>query len=514
MRKPIFLTKCGRFVAAMMALMCAVGFNASAASADVLHAGYCDGQANSEGTIVFDDATQVSACMLLDDSTMSRFAGNQVVAIDYYLISKLSISSLTLWVRATPDGENLVEKTLTKSALVKGWNSTTLDNPLDIDGKARYVGYTYTQSRAAYVVATAEGSHVGGLMLKADDGVWSETTGSGVLALECQVKGNNLPQYDGRIDDMSVMSTRIKLGQPLAINGVVTNVAAQPFSSINVTCTSAGMTPMTFEVPLDKTVSYRESCNFGFSFTPNYNAAASDINLTVTINTEDDNADQYKDNSTRSLLYSTYDHDFTKRMVIEEFTSEKCVYCPNAAARLAQALQERGDRAVAICHHSGFSSDDFTVDGIDWDIASAFSLGGNPQFLYDRTSFDGTYLFNPSDYQEFVDAIDYVTATDADIEVNVFASVDKQAHTITAMVKGDVGSNFTDNAPNITLYLLENEVPAVAQKNQYGEVIDGFLHEHIIRAYNDSTWGGAHRHQQRQLHLHLHLHLRPRQVGL
>ena len=485
MKKMLFHNSTFRQLCLLLTAALAIG--ASAATVDMLHAGYCEGQADAEGSIIFNDATQVSACVLLDDSVMSRFAGNQMVAINYYLTSKLSVSSLTLWVRATPDGENLVEKSVAKSELTKGWNHATLDVPMDINGEARYVGYTYTQSRAAYVVATTPGTHAGGLLLKVDEGEWSETTGS-LLALECEVQGDNLPQWDARIDQIAMSKDKVKLGHPVGVNGVVSNMACQPFNSINVTCTSAGMAPMTFEVPLDQTISYRESCNFGFSFVPDYSVATDDIAFTVTINTVDNNQDEYADNSTRILTYAACNQDYSKRLVIEEFTSESCIYCPNAAARLAQALEERPGRAVGICHHAGFYVDQFTVYGVDDSLTYWFSIQSAPTFMYDRTAFDGEYQYNPSDYQDFVDVIDYVTGTDAQIEVNAFASVDKQAHTITVTVDGDVSSDFADASPSITVFLLENDVPAIAQKDQYGDVIEGFLHQHIIRDYN-ACWG-------------------------
>jgi len=489
MKKILLPNYCLQLVAIVLLALCGVQQGNAATTAGVLYAGYCNGNATGSGEIIFNDAQVVSACVYLDDSTMTRFAGNQVVAIDYYIISKLSINSLTLWVRSSLDGENLVEKTLSKSDLVKGWNYTTLDVPMDIDGKACYVGYTYDQSRAAYIIATADESHAGGLLLKADDGEWSETTGS-VLALECEVKGDNLPQYDAELEELSMSYDAVKLGQPIGVSGVVRNVAAQPFSSLQVTFESEGMPAMTMDVPLDREIGFRDSCIFGFSFTPDYSVPSDSIAFKFNVDSEDGHADLDYGNSQCTIAYGLLEQNYRRNLYIEEFTSEYCVYCPNAAGRLAQALREceNGFRAVVACHHSGFHYDPFTIDEADGPIASTFSIDYNPCFMYNRAKTGDSYNFSPSDYNDFIDAINYYAETEAGIEVNVFATVDKTAHTITATVNGDVNDDFTEANPYITVYLLENDVLAEAQKNQYGDVIDGYRHEHLLRGYN-ATWG-------------------------
>jgi len=470
-------------------------FVANAAAVDVLYAGYCEGAAGTTSNIQFDydddGISQVSACTRLDADIMSPYVGNQIGGVRYNLISKLTIDSVTVWVRNALDGANLAQKTVARKALAKGWNYTAFDTPVAIDGNACYVGYTYYQSRTATVIATADLTHEGGMYLKAEDGSWEASTD--VLAVECGITGSNLPQYDALIQEVSLSKDKVKMGQRIGVYGMVKNVACQPFSALTVTCTSAGMSPMTFNVALDREVSYRESDTFAFDFLPDYSAATSDINVTVSIDSEDGHADEVASNSKVSdLAYSVVANTFARKTVIEDFTSEGCAYCPAAAERIETMLADSkySTSVIPIAHHAGVATDNFTLTTVDPVLANYFGISSSPIFLYNRTVFDGEYKFVPSDVAEIKEAMDYCNAQPADIEVNAFATVDKTAGTVTVRVSGDVASDFADNAPHITVYLLENNVPAISQIDQTGKQIDGYLHQHVTRAAN-SCWGEA-----------------------
>ena len=50
---------------------------------------------------------------------------------------------------------------------------------------------------------------------------------------------------------------------------------------------------------------------------------------------------------------------FTKKVVVEEFTSEKCGNCPSAVQMFEGVMAEASmkDKIIPICHHSGYQED-------------------------------------------------------------------------------------------------------------------------------------------------------------
>ena len=89
-------------------------------------------------------------------------------------------------------------------------------------------------------------------------------------------------------------------------------------------------------------------------------------------------------------LYVTYDN-FIRTPLIEEFTSQRCINCPQMAYFLEKALQEYEGDYVYVAHHSGFYEDVFTTQP-DREILYVF--GGyeneyNPAIMYNRAIMEG-----------------------------------------------------------------------------------------------------------------------------
>ena len=89
-------------------------------------------------------------------------------------------------------------------------------------------------------------------------------------------------------------------------------------------------------------------------------------------------------------LYVTYDN-FIRTPLIEEFTSQRCINCPQMAYFLEKALEEYQGDYVYVAHHSGFVEDKFTTQP-DREILYVF--GGyeneyNPAIMYNRAILEG-----------------------------------------------------------------------------------------------------------------------------
>ena len=97
------------------------------------------------------------------------------------------------------------------------------------------------------------------------------------------------------------------------------------------------------------------------------------------------------ENPSDNVSNGTFDFDeldFTRSVLVEEFTTEKCVNCPRAAATIAEVIHDPdyAGKVNVACHHAGYYTDHLTNDADNaylW-----FYDGGSfaPGILYDRTS--------------------------------------------------------------------------------------------------------------------------------
>lgn len=116
----------------------------------VMELSHCGGEVATTGNIGQAGEQYVSAATYFTADEVGRFAGNEIVAVRAGLASKLNVDELTVWIRASLDGENLAECTVT-DGIVKGWNELTFETAYDITEEAGlYVGYSFHQKGACY----------------------------------------------------------------------------------------------------------------------------------------------------------------------------------------------------------------------------------------------------------------------------------------------------------------------------------------------------------------------------
>jgi hypothetical protein len=478
---------------AISAMILPKGVSAENVIADTLNIGYCEGQAKAENDIIFNNATKVSACLLMPKATISHYASNQLSGVDFYIISKLRTDSIKVWVRSALADANLASATIAKSQLEKGWNRVIFTKPVDLASQDYYIGYTYYQANPSYVISTVGNDLAGSLFIQQDDGAWADCSadGHGMLVLEGLVTGKKLPQYDAEFESISLQRDSLKIGFPLGVSGIVKNYAAHPFKSLTIACTSEGMQPMTFNADLDSTISYREKALFHFNFKPGYQVQTENIKLKVTVNKEDGNADDNVDNANADLTYNVMNHIFSRKALVEEFSTEHCVHCPDAAARLTQALSEDENykHVVALVRHCGFGTDTYT-NAADDSLFNLYSIDYAPAFMFDRTKQGDDYYYNLSDYNDMKVLMKKEVALGTDIEMNTFAYYNATGDTLNVEVLGERNDNFNVENPLITVSLVENNVLSAHQRGIDGNKLKGYKQQHLVRDYN-SVWGDA-----------------------
>jgi hypothetical protein len=181
---------------------------------------------------------------------------------------------------------------------------------------------------------------------------------------------------------------------------------------------------------------------------------------------------------------------FERKVFLEEFTTENCNNCPAASVKLHNILElpEYENRLIAVCHHVGFETDWLTLPeekdylwlyNSDEKYAPGLMIDRMPTFTETSPVFGMTLLSE----EQISEEIDKRLTVLSPVSVKVSAEVSDDGE-VSVTVEGEKTAAEPQKDAKVTLYLVENDVPAHRQSG----ALDGFIHQHVTRAMN-STWG-------------------------
>lgn len=190
----------------------------------------------------------------------------------------------------------------------------------------------------------------------------------------------------------------------------------------------------------------------------------------------------------------------TKHVLLEEFTTAPCGFCPDGAVVVEDILTNYNN-VIAVGVHAGFGTDAMTIPSAS-DYSSAFTTGA-PTALIDRLFYEGqTNVAISRSIWEAKVAERLNEAT----PVNV--GITGTYHETTRKLDVTVSANFVDYAVpgdfRINFYVIEDNLVGSGsgwdQVNYYngtsghpyygaGDPIQGYVHKHVLRAVPSTSWG-------------------------
>jgi len=207
-------------------------------------------------------------------------------------------------------------------------------------------------------------------------------------------------------------------------------------------------------------------------------------------------------NSASAISFINTGTSAYKKVLIEEFTTAPCQFCPDGAAVIEEILATN-DRAIAVGQHACFGTDAMTIPEASA-FCAAFSSGA-PTACVDRTIFAGEATVghsrgggawgNNAIVRRDLGAPVLVNLTGTYDSTNRSVDVDFLAKFVDVVPSGDI---------RVSLFIVEDNVTGTGsgydQVNAYngsaghpyagaGNPIFGFNHKHVLRDVLPSTWG-------------------------
>jgi hypothetical protein len=179
-----------------------------------------------------------------------------------------------------------------------------------------------------------------------------------------------------------------------------------------------------------------------------------------------------------------------RKVLLEEYTAMKCIYCPDAA-KIAESLKQTyGDNLVWVGLHggqlaapSGIFTKDFRTDAVNY-YANYFGVSEIPTGLVNRNSTYDNYLLEASEWGA---AVIRQAADTSYWEINISNDWKEADRKVSAQITLSA-SEIPSDAFSLQLWLVEDNIVS-PQAGINGLIINDYVHRYVFRKALNGTWG-------------------------
>ena len=171
-----------------------------------------------------------------------------------------------------------------------------------------------------------------------------------------------------------------------------------------------------------------------------------------------------------------------RRVLLEDFTGQRCVNCPSGTAVIEQLLQEYGDAVIAVGIHGGplgFKGNANTL-GLATSVGDEYynhwQLEYQPVGLVDR--------HGAVNYTDWTKAVNDELSKAAPLDLAVAALIYGTDISIIVTARGTDGTT----TGKLQVWLLEDGITAM-QMMPDGSANREYIHNHVLRTPVNGTWG-------------------------
>lgn len=470
----------------------AMGFGSLPAAENVsVKLGYTDGLESEQGYSLVMSDVEVSAAIYLPAELLAKYPGCELSGVQGMLHSRLNIDSMDLWVRSSLEGENILSATMSREsdpALAKGWNRCDFATPYiipDSPEQGLYVGVTYHQTGAANGLAYSTQGTPGGAYLLTPGGEWTDVSADHTFFIDAILTGDALPAVNLKLETANFAPYYVIDKGVYTGAGVVRNLGTERVTGFDLELKMQDVA-QTFTEHFDCDLAYGETYEFSYAFPMEITQAEGEREAVLTVVQVNGKADaDMTDNSVKGT-YQVVPYDMTRRVLVEEFTTERCPNCPRVGELLHEMLEQPryGSLVVPLCHHSGYGTDRFTIPSDEaylWFYSPKYIFA--PSVMVDRmVSSNGVPPVNPYDLQALTGMVDVAAAVPAEVSVSLHAECDGEV--LRATVRGSKVVETLCENPRLVCVVTEDNVPSSHQEGYYGP--GTYMHQHVSRAVNEA----------------------------
>ena len=307
---------------------------------------------------------------------VEKFGGNTLTKV--YAFVTPGATSATFWIRKSPNGENLWEKTITD------FNTDDLvEVPCDytIDDEGFFVGYTATGKFSTARVYYTENFPSYYTLIMGTNGELYDYSEYGSAYIVCETEGEaGLQKNDIALTDFNPIE-RSMVGDEFFLSGSFINYGYYPVLSYTAQVDIEGVMH-TAEIKAD-TVPYLGTVTFNVPCTaPSFEDRHDMYFEIVKINGEAD--EDTSNNGTMGQIIAMSE-SYPRKAVMEEFTGTWCGWCPRGLVAIEKLKEDYPNDFIAIGVHA---DDNFQSDTY---VELANYAPGFPSAFMNRITFVDPY---------------------------------------------------------------------------------------------------------------------------
>jgi len=403
-----------------------------------------------QGMVLFDPAS---------DPALARMKGQQILGVRCNLRAayRQARNKRSAILAATGSVGNIVRTTYVD--FEAGWNEVLFEEPFVIGDEAIYLGVQVyeTIGTALPLMAYAKANVPHACIINQGKKSWTDYSDHGTLLIAALVDDEAAPSFQQTAYVQNTTHPQAVAPDADFPGGLyIHNFSSQPLQSLDIDILGQGATqplrrtiPLAEPVPAQGSVVVQATLHSG----PEEGTAATWTATAARIN----GADAQPGRPGTTPLFVTLD-DFQRVPLVEEFTSQRCINCPQMAYFLHKAFDDYEGEVVYITHHSGFAKDAFTNAA---DLAVVYVFGGyeneyNPAIMYNRAVFEGesTIVQGIRDMspQPYLDALAVASAMPAMAEVRIEVGQEE------VRVYGRVARDLRETPLYLSCYLVEDGI--------------------------------------------------------
>lgn len=457
--------------------------------------GYCSyEEPKKENGLGYDSDAMMRWLARMPRSKMRVYAGGQVIGVRIAMTEELQVDAI---LRDKINGSELRRKS---AELVPGWNEVIFDQPYDITDAEVCYGY-----ECQGVPDTGGGIFPVPGVICVTDGVkgasqdalyWStlEATPQSLAAdygnLMVQLIITGVPELtENQAEFAGIVMPKMKeTDGTSSVDLKVRNLGSNVLNKIEIGYTVGDAAEEVMTVSEDLNVQAVKTIRL-----EKLPAEKGDEFSARIISVNDERVTGAEE---ISAVFDIAEKSFTRRVLMEHFTTEDCGNCPRADKFMHEIIErDYADLVVWASHHAGYGTDEYTLPESE-ELLFMYGPDGTyaPAIMLDRRvseQFKSQYPYPvhnvPSVESEMKALLDEALSYPAPLSVEIGESYNAETRVLDVTVSGEISLQDIDlgNA-YLNVWILEDSIKADYQagtgwKDEAAQIPNDWWHEHLIR---------------------------------